>query len=355
MAKVREFEFLPPFRKKTVEDLAATLPAPPPKGTGEPDYALNCRLAREEMGVRIPHGFAQHGNSSQAADGPKLPEAVVITAAGSSVANGIYRVVITRQECGAQVYENLEPGSPLRLIRRAHRSQKTGKTRHGWVIDQGGTALYGVQSESLEVPEAGWKTFAGTMPVPLVEAKASLSGLLLAEAERFGAVGASTAEAGDWPAACAAFTAALTSLDRSGLRFGTAFECLAAQLLAGRAGARLACGDDSCAALRDALVALSLTPTASDVASSADEGAVASAEGTARVSAMVAEAFEALGCGDKQVLQMTLEAACRGEIVDQGVPLAFGVVDRWIQRHLAAHFSRRAALGLEQAQARENS
>merc|ERR1719421_2351924 len=96
-----------------------------------------------------------------------LPKAIVVSDAGTQEVNGVYKAT-AREYCDAPVYEHIERGAELKLTREPHKNPKTGAVKHGWLLGQNKTPLYGAPTESLVVPSSGWKKFSGAAPVPNV-------------------------------------------------------------------------------------------------------------------------------------------------------------------------------------------
>ena len=87
---------------------------------------------------------------------------ILVKDAGSGDADGVYKPA-SRRWLDHDVYEN-RFGECI-ISREAHNS-KTGQAKHGFVLGRGGRPLYGVKTEKLEVPTAGWKAFEGQEPIP---------------------------------------------------------------------------------------------------------------------------------------------------------------------------------------------
>ncbi|CAL1130651.1 unnamed protein product [Cladocopium goreaui] len=105
-----------------------------------------------------------HGNSWAGGGGQKRaqPVFILVKDAGSGDADGVYKPA-SRRWLDHDVYEN-RFGECI-ISREAHNS-KTGQAKHGFVLGRGGRPLYGVKTEKLEVPTAGWKAFEGQEPIP---------------------------------------------------------------------------------------------------------------------------------------------------------------------------------------------
>ncbi|CAK0817916.1 unnamed protein product, partial [Prorocentrum cordatum] len=89
---------------------------------------------------------------------------ICVKNAGSGDCNGVYRAS-GRRWLDHDVYEN-HHGDCI-ISREASSSSKSpGTTRHGFVLGRGGSPLYGVRTEQLSVPAAGWKVLQGREPAP---------------------------------------------------------------------------------------------------------------------------------------------------------------------------------------------
>jgi len=243
--------------------------------------------------------------------GGGFPQAIEIAGAGTAQANGIYRAT-DRLYCDAPVYEHMGNGADLKITREPHTNSKTGVTKHGWLLGIKAAPLYGVPTEALIIPAAGWKRFTGESPVPNVMVYDQLTEVFYSSADAAKAKGDVALEQEDWSTARDAFTSGIDALKRSGERFGDAFRNRAALLLARRAGANLNAAEHQ-AALRDAIAALELVRS------------LTSAE-------MVAvQAAKALGCRDDAVVQRMLELVGGGKILDSGAPLVLRCVERWVR------------------------
>eukprot|EP00434_Breviolum_minutum_P005038 symbB.v1.2.004445.t4/scaffold249.1/size274694/4 len=80
-----------------------------------------------------------------------LPQAIVVSGAGSEEVNGVYRAT-EREYCDAPVYEHAERGQELKITREPHKNAKTGAVKHGWLLGQNSQPIYGARTESLTVP-----------------------------------------------------------------------------------------------------------------------------------------------------------------------------------------------------------
>jgi len=244
-----------------------------------------------------------------------LPQAIVISGAGTQEANGIYRAS-EKEYCNAPIYEHMELGADLKITREPHTNPKTGQTKHGWLLGQRKTPIYGAPTESLMVPSVGWKKFNGAPPVPTVKVHEQLVDVFYTLADDAKCTGDTAGEKDEWQAACEAYTSGIDALKRSGERFGDAFKNRAALLLSRRANAHAKMQDWK-AAFRDAIAALELVRS------------LASAEVTAL------EAAKQLGCKDDTAAARILEEVGFGRVLDPGAPLVLRCVERWIDEVLA--------------------
>lgn len=277
------------------------------------DFAWSHQRATASNDGRAPRGLPEEGASDD------LPQAVAISGAGTTGADGIYRRRPEKLKSNAPVYKHATAESNFSISREPHTSQKTGKTKHGWLLYDQSSPLYGVQSEALAVPSSGWRAFQGDAPVPKVETFRSAADAFVAEADVCGRRGEEAAEQEQWAAASSSFSAALQALGLSGQRFGGAFELRAAWLLSRRAEASLQLEAER-AALRDAVAALELVPT----------------HDRARTAAV--KAAEVVGqCSAEAALDI-VEVAGSGQILDRGAPLHLSVVDQWVEE--VAHVAR---------------
>lgn len=416
------FEFLPEFRQASLDDYAATLPPRPAGGGAALDLRVARQLAAHFAEGKPVRGLAPapgsaHGGS-EAGDLPlagapaeallvSMPPSAAEGLAGScgeapdesgggnglGGLGGVYRASASgRRECGAPVYERMSlrprprrwPRQPLGsgggvedaqedaeaaedlqpqpiIVRRADVSRKTGQRRHGWLLlSPAGVALWGMRTEALAVPGAGWKRFgtagaSAAAPSALASAsapsacsassaasssspgpgagelrvlpRARLEEALLEEAARRGALGVAAAASEDLPAALAASEAGLLALDLSALRFGERFEAVASSLLVLRATAELKLGR-SRESLRDAVAALGLLRWGG--AAAARGGGEEAVARSAAEAALLQMGFqdEAL----KRVCKPLLAAGIGA--LDLGAPLALGGVERWIDREV---------------------
>jgi len=238
-----------------------------------------------------------------------LPQAIVISGAGSAEANGIYKAT-DKLYCDAPVYEHLDAGAEVKITREPH-TTKTGAVKYGWLLGHNKVPLYGAPTEALAVPTSGWKKFNGLGPVPELATHELLIEVFYAQADDAKTAGDAATEREDWPAACASFSAGIEALKRSGERFGDSFKNRAALLLTRRAGANAKLKEFR-AALRDAVAALELVRS------------LASAEGVA------VEAAVELGCPDEAAARRVLEPVGSGRILDAGAPLVLRCVERWV-------------------------
>ncbi|CAJ1348075.1 unnamed protein product, partial [Effrenium voratum] len=87
-----------------------------------------------------------------------LPVFILVKDAGTGDADGVYKPA-SRRWLDHDVYER-QPRS------RAHTHPKTGQVKHGFILGRNGRPLYGVKTEKLEVPSAGWRAFEGHEPLP---------------------------------------------------------------------------------------------------------------------------------------------------------------------------------------------
>lgn len=272
--------------------------------SGEAAFVADTKRMRDEVGARLPRGM------SDKAEAAEVPQAIVVSAAGTAGANGTYRAS-AREECGAPVYEIMDSGAAFKICRNATTSKKTGQTKHGWLLSEKGAPLYGAPTESKAVPSSGWKAFGGAEPLPNVKVHARLAGAFFDKADEAKTAGEAAAERGDWEAAREAFAAGLEALDRSGDRFGAPFEGRAASLLACRASCSTHLGEAR-TGLRDAIAALELVPGC--------EAAEAAAE----------EAARADGWDLASVRSLLEGEVGKGRILDRGAPLALRIVEQWL-------------------------
>jgi hypothetical protein len=238
-----------------------------------------------------------------------LPKAILISDAGSEEANGVYRAT-TREYCDAPVYEHVERGAELKLTREPHKNPKTGAIKHGWLLGQNKTPLYGAPTEALAVPSTGWKKFSGNPPVPSVKILDQVNDVYYEKADECRSQGDSAAEQEDWQAARDAYANGVEALKRSGETSGDAFHSRASALLGRRATANMKLQDVKLA-LRDAVAALEF------VRSSASAEAVA------------IQAAKELGCKDDAMVQKFMEQIGHGKILDPDAPLMLRCVERW--------------------------
>lgn len=243
-------------------------------------------------------------------EGGSLPKAITISGAGTQEANGVYKAT-GREYCDAPVYEHMEKGADLKITREPHKNAKTGAVKHGWLLGQKKTPLYGAPTESLVVPSTGWKKFSGVAPAPSVKVHAQVVDIFYDEADVAKASGDAAIEKQDWASAEQSFTHGIESLKRSGERFGDAFKSRAAVLLARRATVFVK-SQEHRLALRDATAALELI------------------RGLASAEAVFTEAAKQLGCTDDAVKKL-LEPIGNGRILDTGSPLVLRCVERWLE------------------------
>lgn len=245
-----------------------------------------------------------------------MPQAVVVSGAGTAHANGVYKVT-SGDYCDAPVYEHVDFGATLKITREPHTSPKTGVLKHGWVIGQNKVPLYGVPTEAFVVPESGWRRFNGVEPLPAVQVYLDVSDLLFELADDARATGDASAEREDWGAAASSFTQGVAALMRLDEQSSESFRDRAGLLLSRRAAASLKL-EDPRSALRDALASLDL------VKSLASARAAASA------------AARSLGCDDDAALQKILAFVGEGKILDPEAPLVLRCVERWLDDALTA-------------------
>eukprot|EP00445_Apocalathium_hangoei_P008752 CAMPEP_0203882278 /NCGR_PEP_ID=MMETSP0359-20131031/26512_1 /ASSEMBLY_ACC=CAM_ASM_000338 /TAXON_ID=268821 /ORGANISM="Scrippsiella Hangoei, Strain SHTV-5" /LENGTH=532 /DNA_ID=CAMNT_0050802301 /DNA_START=26 /DNA_END=1621 /DNA_ORIENTATION=- len=245
--------------------------------------------------------------------------ALLVKGAGRDAVNGIYRCTgCQRNE--APVYSHSELGAAVSIARELGRSGKAGKPKFGWLLSENGAAVYGMSSQALSPPSAGWKAFTGEAPAPVsLEMFASLADASLHLAWAASAEAEARLEAEDWTATHEALSRGLEVLARSGARLTDTFEECAASLLATRATVALATPAavhdvrGAClAALRDAVAALELAPR--------NESARATAQEAAR---------QGLGLEEADADEL-LEAAGSGQILDRCAPLVLRPVELWI-------------------------
>lgn len=240
-----------------------------------------------------------------------LPKAIVVCGAGTEEVNGVYKAT-TREYCDAPVYEHMERGSELKLTREPHKNPKTGVVKHGWLLGQNKTPLYGAPTESLAVPESGWKKFSGQAPVPTVKVMDEVHDVYFKDADAAKSLGDEGAEKEDWAAARDAYSDGINALKKSGERFGDAFQSRAALLLSRRATAHFKLKEPK-PALRDAIAALELTrdsPAAETVA---------------------VQAAKELGCSDDAMVKKMLDQVGLGKVLDPGAPLVLRCIERWTE------------------------
>mmetsp|Transcript_104786 Transcript_104786/g.305982 ORF Transcript_104786/g.305982 Transcript_104786/m.305982 type:complete len:459 (+) Transcript_104786:67-1443(+) len=271
------------------------------------DFNWSHRRATDENDGRLPHGLS----AALPEDVNSLPQAIIISGAGAKGANGTYRK-LGREKCGAPVYKHMELDAAFSIMREPHTNKKTGKTKHGWLLSEAGSPLYGVPTESLIIPSSGWKAFNGSTPVPAVERYRCLAEAMFVVADASGLAGEEAAERSEWQAAVSAFDSALVALGRSGDRFGEPFERRAAWLFSRRAEASAKL-EQYHSALRDAIAALELVPALE------------------RARLVAVEAAKALGCRNDQDALELLEAAGAGQILDRGAPLHLQNVEKWVE------------------------
>lgn len=243
--------------------------------------------------------------------GSGLPQAIVVSDAGTQEVNGVYKAT-AREYCDAPVYEHVERGAELKLTREPHKNAKTGAIKHGWLLGQNKTPLYGAPTESLVVPSSGWKKFGGAAPVPTVKVLEQVHDVYFKQADECKAEGDAAAEKEDWAAARDAYTAGLGALKKSGERFGEAFQGRASLLLAWRATANMKLQEPK-PAMRDAVAALELK------------------RGLASAEAVAMQAAKDLGVDSDAMTKKMLEEVGTGKILDPGYPLVLRCVERWIE------------------------
>ncbi|CAK9111849.1 Glycosyltransferase-like KOBITO 1 (Protein ABA INSENSITIVE 8) (Protein ELONGATION DEFECTIVE 1) [Durusdinium trenchii] len=115
-----------------------------------------------------------HGETWASAAGQKRvqPVFILVKDAGSGEADGVYKPA-SRRWLDHDVYEN-RFGDCI-ISREAHTNPKNGQVKYGFVLGRGGRPLYGVKTEKLEVPTAGWKSFEGQEPTPEIQKFSSWS------------------------------------------------------------------------------------------------------------------------------------------------------------------------------------
>lgn len=217
-----------------------------------------------------------------------------------------------REYCDAPVYEHMERGAELKLTREPHKNPKTGAIKHGWLLGQNKTPLYGAPTESLVVPLSGWKKFSGSAPVPTVKVLDEVNDVFFKQADEAKTNGDAAAEKEEWSVARDAYTRGIDALKKSGERFGDAFQSRASLLLGRRATANIKLKEPK-PALRDAVAALELM------------------RGLATAEAVALQAAKELGCSGDAMAQKMLEHVGMGKILDPGAPLVLRCVERWTE------------------------
>jgi len=239
-----------------------------------------------------------------------FPQAVEVSGAGTEEVNGVYKST-DKTYCDAPSYEHVDNGTDLKITREPHTNPKTGATKHGWLLGLRKQPQYGVKTEDLVIPAAGWKAFGGAAPVPTIILHEQVVDVYFARADEAKTNGDAALEREAWSDAQQLFEQGLDNLKRSGERFGDPFRNRAALLLSRRGGANLKL-EDPRAALRDAVAALELVRS------------LASAERTA------VEAAQALGCTSDALAKRFLEPIGTGRVLDSGAPLVLRAVERWV-------------------------
>lgn len=119
--------------------------------------------------VAGPHGSLDyrvaHGTDWRAKGSSTMREPCffLVKNSGTGEADGVYKGG-ERMWLSSDVYSN-RYGNCI-ISREAHKSPKTGEVKHGFVLGKESRPLYGVKTQSLEVPIKGWKVFQGQEPAP---------------------------------------------------------------------------------------------------------------------------------------------------------------------------------------------
>jgi len=243
-----------------------------------------------------------------------LPQAVVVSGAGSEEVNGVYRAT-EREYCDAPVYEHAERGQELKITREPHKNAKTGAVKHGWLLGQNSQPLYGARTESLTVPVSGWKKFGGEEPIPAIKVLLHLDEVFFFSADDSKLAGDDAMEQKDFHGAIQHYTAGIDMLKRTNDRLNEGFRSRACLLLTQRGTAHLQMKEPK-AALRDAVAAMDLEHSAAE--------------------ALALEALAELGFKDSS--QKILETVGSGHILDPSAPLVLRCVDRWVSE-IVSNFS----------------
>mmetsp|Transcript_27880 Transcript_27880/g.49453 ORF Transcript_27880/g.49453 Transcript_27880/m.49453 type:complete len:404 (+) Transcript_27880:43-1254(+) len=249
-----------------------------------------------------------------------LPQAVLISNAGSEDVNGIYKAS-GREYCDAPVYEHVERGQHLKITREPHRNPKTGAIKHGWLLGQSGRPLYGAPTEALAVPVSGWKKFGGDEPTPVVQVHFSMDEVIFKTADDAKSAGDKAMEEEDWQEAVRQFTAGIDTMKKANDNLSDAFKNRASLLLSRRGAAHMRM-KESKAAFRDAVAAMDLERRAAE--------------------ALAIEALCELGIKDEAISHKILEQVGCGRILDPAAPLILRCVDRWATEVLN-HFGQLSA------------
>lgn len=267
--------------------------------------------------VQKPNPMLDRPDENSKPSTPIRP-AIQISGAGTEAANGIYRAT-AREHTGAPIFEHIVHPA-FTITREPHKSAKTGKTKHGWLLsDKQSGGLYGSPTELLSVPVNGWKQFGGTLPIPEVTVFAQVKEAFFATAAKCEHQAKIAIENEEWQQAVAALNAGLEALDSSGERFGDPFEGYASKMLSQRANVRLHCQETS-VALRDAIAALEIIP------------------GLPQAKEVACKCVRELGCkewrwivrDDDPDIIRALAAVGKGKILDRAAPLALDRVDKFV-------------------------
>lgn len=248
-------------------------------------------------------------------DCAELPQAVVICGAGTEEANGTYKAS-RNQYCGGPIYEHINRGTDFKISREPHASAKTGRIKHGWLLGQQKSPLYGVPTEALTIPMSGWKKFNGAAPVPTVKVHSTLTEVFYGTADALKNVGDAAVDQEEWQAAVDAFSKALDTLKHVGEHTSEQISDRAAALLSRRARVNLRL-DQHQLALRDAMVALGFVRSLSSM------------------EALLKQAAKQVGVPDDAV-QRLFELVGGDHLLDKNAPLVFRSVDRWLNGALPA-------------------